>query len=275
MKQTLVPHTVHQLRRKMLDKSTRPFLARGSLMKRCEACLLAPQACICGWQPSLATPVGICLVMHPLEPLKPTNTGRLIADCLPATHAFVWSRTETDPQLVQLLGDPQWQPYIVFPGEYAQPGQRVVRKLTDQATGKRPLLVILDATWTQARKMFRKSPCLANLPVLSLRTEQLSRYRLRRSCREEHLCTVEVAAACLALAGDENDAQLLGDYFDLFTEGYLASRANRHMAPVTPAHRRLAIHLGKSLGLNDVPQAPAEPEPARADAGDTAGPTER
>lgn len=245
MKQPGEQHAVHQLRRKMIEKSTRPFLARGSLMKRCEHCLLARQACICSWQPTLSSAVGMCLIMHPLEPLKPTNTGRLIADCLPATHAFVWSRTETDPQLEQLLADPQWQPYIVFPAEYAQPGQTVVQDLASRPIqGKRPLLIILDATWTQARKMFRKSPCLTSLPILSLRTEQLSRYRLRRSCREEHLCTVEVAAACLALAGDEADAQLLGDYFDLFTESYLASRANRPVESDTPAHRRLAAHLG-------------------------------
>lgn len=282
MTQECREHAVHRLRTQMREKSTRPFRARGSFMTRCEHCLLAPHACLCGWQPALATPVGICLIMHPLEPLKPTNTGRLIADCLPATYAFVWSRTETDSQLEKLLADNQWQPYIVFPGEYAQAGQYVVQDLPKSnalaAGGKKPLLIILDATWTQARKMFRKSPCLAGLPILSLRTEQLSRYRLRRSCREEHLCTVEVAAACLALAGDEADAQLLGDYFDLFTEAYLASRANRTVELDTPAHRRLALHLGNpvvALNLNDVPQAPAEPEPAGAGVQDTMGQAEQ
>lgn len=63
--------------------------------------------------------------------------------------------------------------------------------------GKRPLFVLLDATWTEARKMFRKSPYLDALPVLSLTPAQLSRYRLRRSTRGEHLCTAEVAAMCL------------------------------------------------------------------------------
>ncbi len=280
MKQASREHVVHRLRNQMREQSTRPFKARGSQMKRCEHCLLALHACLCGWQPVLSTRVGICLIMHPLEPLKPTNTGRLIADCLAATHAFVWSRTETDPQLEQLLAETQWQPYIVFPAEYAQPGQQVTQSLPAENSlsgeGKRPLLIILDATWTQARKMFRKSPCLAGLPILSLRTEQLSRYRLRRSCREEHLCTVEVAAAGLALAGDEADAQLLGDYFDLFTEGYLASRGNRAVLLDTPAHQRLAVHLGKSpAALSGAPRVPAEPEPECADAPDTMGPVER
>ena len=45
--------------------------------------------------------------------------------------------------------------------------------------------------------MFRKSPYLDSLPVLSLQAEQLSRYKLRRSKRDDHFCTAEVAALCL------------------------------------------------------------------------------
>ena len=71
--------------------------------------------------------------------------------------------------------------------------------------------------------MFRKSPYLASLPVLSMETEQLSRYRLRRSTRDDHLCTVEVATACLGLAGDAQAAQQLNQYFELFTDAYLST----------------------------------------------------
>ena len=253
-------HAVHRLRKQMSERSTRPFMARGSNLKRCDNCLLALRVCLCGWQPQLEAPVGFALLMHPLEPLKPTNTGRLIADCVEATYAYVWSRMETDPQLEQLLADPQWQAYVVFPEEYGQPGQPVVADLPHrdvfEREGTKPLLIILDGTWTQARKMFRKSPYLNSLPVLSLQAEQLSRYKLRRSKRDD-FCTVEVAAACLALAGHDADAQLLGDYFDLFTEAYLASRANRVMVTGTLAHQRLADHLGtSSAALNDVQQAP-------------------
>ena len=198
--------------------------------------------------------------MHSMEPLKPTNTGRLIADCITDTYAFVWSRTSVAPELLELLADPQWQPYVVFPAEYAQNGQPVVSRIEPQG-GKRPLLIILDATWTQARKMFRKSPWLDGLPVLSLQTEQLSRYRLRRSTREEHLCTVEVATACLGLAGEDATANLLNDYFDVFTDAYLASRGNWGVTASLPSRLRLAEHLGVSAEVSDGPQALAAQEP--------------
>ena len=44
------------------------------------------------------------------------------------TFAFGWARTEVDPALLALLADPQWQPYVVFPGEFVG-AQRVVTQL--------------------------------------------------------------------------------------------------------------------------------------------------
>lgn len=219
-------HAVNRLREEAVARSTRPFKARGARVQRCPGCQLARWACICAQRPTLDCEVSFCLIMHAYEPLKPTNTGRLIADCLPDTRAFVWARTEVDPELLALLADPRYQPYVVFPGEYALPDQPVHRVVEPEA-GRRPLLIILDATWTQARKMFRKSPYLASLPLLSLHTERLSRYRLRRSSRDDHLCTVEVAAACLALAGEERAAEQLDDYFELFSQGYMDSCRRR------------------------------------------------
>ena len=173
----------------------------------------------------MAADSAVCLIMHDIEPLKPSNTGWLIADIVADTHAFTWQRTGVEPALLELLADPRYQPVVVFPGEYAEP-ERVVSDVQVVA-GKRPLFILLDATWTEARKMFRKSPYLNRLPVLSLQADVLSRYRLRRSTRSEHLCTAEVAALCLALAGDVLAAQALDTWLDAFTDHYLAAKQHR------------------------------------------------
>ncbi len=221
-------HAVARLRAERLARSVKPFLARGgSRVARCEGCRLPADHCLCGHIRAQATRAGVCLIMGDIEPLKPSNTGWLIADVVEDTSAFGWSRTEVDPALLRLLSDPQWQPCVVFPGEYADP-QRVV-EAPSTVTGKRPLFVLLDGTWSEARKMFRKSPCLANLPVLSLQPEQLSTYRLRRSTRDDHLCTSEVAAVCLGLSGDVQAARLLQAHLDLFTQHYL--QAKQQMKP--------------------------------------------
>jgi DTW domain-containing protein len=241
---TLVPnneHAVSRLRATRLAASSKPFVARGANTPRCPRCRLAHVYCICALRPQAPTRAGMCLLMGDIEALKPSNTGWLIADVVPDTWAFQWSRTEPDPALLALLADPQWQPFVVFPPEYAGPA----RAVTDLAAagpvsgGKRPLFVLLDGTWSEARKMFNKSRYLDGFPVLSLRPDQASNYRLRRSACADHLCTAEVAALCLQMAGDAGAAEALSAWLAVFTEHYLKGKQNRPVDRDSPLHQRL------------------------------------
>lgn len=239
-----LPHAVNRLRAARLARSSKPFLARGGPRgERCAGCRLIPSHCLCALHPAVTTRAGVCLIMADIEPLKPSNTGWLIADVVSSTFAFGWARTEVDPALLALLADPQWQPYLVFPGEFVAPERVVTQMLPvdpiDGKEGKRPLFVLLDATWPEARKMFRKSPYLDHIPVLSLRPEQISRYRLRRSRRADHFCTSEVAALCLDLAGEPLAAQMLEAYLDVFTHHYLQAKNQLPADLGDAAHLRL------------------------------------
>ena len=179
----------------------------------------------------------MCLLMGDIEPIKPSNTGWLIADVVTDTFAFGWARTQVDPALLALLNDPQWQPYVVFPREFADDA-RVVHEVASNAN-KRPLFILLDGTWDEARKMFRKSAYLQNLPVLSLHPEHLSRYTLRRAQSENHFCTAEVGAMCLALAEDTQAAEALNAYFEVFTQHYLKAKQQLPVDWADDAHLRL------------------------------------
>jgi DTW domain-containing protein YfiP len=240
-----MPHAVSLLRAARLARSAKPFLARGGFKReRCAGCRLVPSHCMCALRPSVATRAGVCLLMADIEPLKPSNTGWLVADVVADTFAFGWARTETDPALLALLSDPQWQPYVVFPGQYAAP-ERVVHavELPDprcgEAVAKRPLFVLLDATWSEARKMFRRSPYLDPLPVLSLEPDQITQYKLRRSRRDDHFCTSEVAALCMGLAGEPIAPQTLEAYLAVFSHHYLQARNQLPIAWDSAAHQRL------------------------------------
>ncbi len=232
-----MPHAVARLRETRLAKSAKPFVARGSRTTRCARCRVAMSHCLCSLLPSVSATSAVCLIMHDVEPLKPSNTGWLVADIVSDTHAFTWKRTAVDSALLELLADAQYQPMVVFPGEYAVP-ERVISDVKKDA-GKRPLFILLDATWTEARKMFRKSPYLDRLPVLSLQADAVSRYRLRRSTRSEHLCTAEVAALCLDLAGDSLAAGALDSWLDAFTDHYLGAKHHRTPDTDDATHRAL------------------------------------
>jgi DTW domain-containing protein YfiP len=227
----------------------------------------------------MRTRAAVCLLMADVEPLKPTNTGWLIADLVDDTFAFGWSRTEIDPGLVALLNDPQWDSYVVFPGQYAAP-ERVVRTVPTPASGdvgaiKRPMFILLDGTWSEARKMFKRSPYLDAFPVLSLEPSGASQYKLRRSRCGDHFCTSEVAALCLDLAGDHVAGQALEAYLNVFTDHYLHARNQLPVAWEGAAHqcfheamdRRGATHqrplLSSSTTMSPISQIQGAPSDRR------------
>jgi len=230
---------VSRLRASRLARSSKPFLARGGIKgERCAGCRLVQTHCICAVRPDVSTHAGVCLLMADIEPLKPSNTGWLIADVVKDTFAFGWARMQVDPALLTLLADPQWQPFVVFPGEFVAP-ERVIQAVQTEATEKRPLFILLDATWPEARKMFRKSPYLDALPVLSLNPEHVSNYQLRRSRQDDHFCTSEVASLCLSLVGESFAAQTLQTYLDVYTHHYLQAKHQLPPDLQSPAHQAL------------------------------------
>jgi DTW domain-containing protein YfiP len=165
--------------------------------------------------------------MYDTEVLKPSNTGKLIADLIPDTYAFLWSRTEENPEVLALLADSTWQPMIVFPKDYAGENREIFDNEVVLCSGKRPLFIMLDGSWREAKKMFRRSPYLQNLPVVSFtpkapenNAEISSRYQIRVAANNTELATAEVAAQILALSGEQTNANLLDLWFDVFSYEY-------------------------------------------------------
>ncbi|WP_421550641.1 tRNA-uridine aminocarboxypropyltransferase [Kluyvera intermedia] len=222
-------NAVLRLRAERLARATRPFRARGNRVRRCQRCLLVTGYCLCNTIVPHPANSRFCLVMFDTEPMKPSNTGRLIADILPLTDAFQWSRTEPPQALLDLVKNPDYQPMVVFPSSYAGPERQV---LSAPPSGKPPLFIMLDGTWPEARKMFRKSPWLDNLPLISVDLSRVSAYSLREVHAEGQYCTAEVAIALLDLAGDTGAATALSQHFTRFRENYLAGKAH-HQGNIT------------------------------------------
>lgn len=212
------------------DAPRKPYQAKGSNVKRCESCLMAQGYCMCAsriiTQQDNEHAVHICLLMHKEESYKPSNTGRLIEHILPDyTHRFYWSRTEPASEFIELLNNPKYQPYIIFPGDRGGYEDRVVTHAR-QDTGVIPLFIILDGSWRQAGRMFRLSDYLQKIPVLPLSTQRHSQYKLRKAPDDFHLCTVEVAVELLKQHRQEEAGAVLDDYFQYFNSRYEMSRRN-------------------------------------------------
>lgn len=222
-------HAVQRLFQYRKSISTRPFKARGYKVIRCENCRIAQKFCICQYKPPCHSDAAFLLLMWDDEVLKPSNTGRLIADLITDTHAFIWQRTEIDPKLLALINDPQYQPFVVFPQDYASETQQVVNQVPPMENGRRPLFILLDGSWREAKKMFRKSPYLADIPILSIQLDsQDERFRLRKAQGDDRLATAEVAAHVLRSFGESSNGQLLDLWFDTFSQQYQAGASLRH-----------------------------------------------
>ena len=218
-------HSIHQLIEKRRDEATKPFKSRGAKVKRCQYCQIALEYCICHLQPDIDCDVAALILMSDAEILKPSNTGRLIADAVKETYAFKWDRTSPDLALIELLSNDAYCPVLVFPEEYVESQSRVINDVTlVEKPDKKLLLVFIDSSWREARKIFRKSPYLDLLPVLSITPDAISQYMMRKSEKENHLSTAEVASLVLKNARQEHASIMLDSWFKVFRESYMLSK---------------------------------------------------
>lgn len=230
-------NSVLALRAYEIAQSTKPFMARGYKLKRCQRCLLAERLCVCQDVKIVESKHRMLLIMYRGEAIKPSNTGRLIAEVLPNTLAFQWSRTAENTQLIEAIEDKNYKSYLVFPALYAnnallnaQQGTvgTIKRDVVTQfaENDKQPKqFILLDGTWSEAKKMFRKSPYLNHLPLLSFDDLNLTDYLLRDASREEQHGTASAAMAALHTAGDEEASEALRVFTLKFMQNYISIKA--------------------------------------------------
>ncbi|MCL1130598.1 tRNA-uridine aminocarboxypropyltransferase [Shewanella sairae] len=240
-------HAVHHLYDYRKAISSRPFTARGKNVVRCQLCLLAEHLCTCHQRQAVNSQLAFMLIMYDDEVLKPSNSGRLIADVIPDTHAFIWSRNDPNRKMLSIINDPRYQPFVIFPGEYAVEGQRVVSQVTasECGTGRTPLFILLDGSWREAIKMFRKSEYLHHLPLFSFSPETTASYALRKGARDFQLGTAEVASLAIAAAGEASNGAVLEAWFALFVESSLHGRSRNNRDPENIT--RLAAQFEQTL----------------------------
>lgn len=222
-------HSINRLVEKRLKASTKPFNARGSKVDRCLYCRVEKKYCICNLQPDVDTDIAVLILMSNSEVLKPSNTGRLIADVVKETYVYEWNRTEPEKALTAMLSSDEYFPVVVFPDEYVEDKTRLLNNIHAQQSNsesntKKWLLIFIDSNWREARKIFRKSPYLDGLPVLSFHPDSISEYLMRKTDKDNQLSTAEVAQLALLSLGENNAAKTLDMWFKLFRESYLLSK---------------------------------------------------
>jgi DTW domain-containing protein len=188
---------------------------------RCPGCFLLPVNCICSRIPRLQTQTRVWIVRHTREHRKTTNTARLAHRALANSHMLTYGDREY-PLNVDRLPE---QGYLLFPAALDQTGlpspngPPVYDLSRDALPAPCADLVILDGTWSQARRMSHRLTRVATLPRLTF-SEVPARARVRRPPHPGTLATLEAIAHALWYLENPACGEALLQVFDSFVEAY-------------------------------------------------------
>ncbi len=228
--------TLEEYRRRRAERER----AAPSPRTRCGTCRRPHTFCYCAvLRPFEATSRFVILIHH-AEARRGIATGRMAHLALRGSVLVEGTDFSANDQVNALLEDPDHCPALLYPGPQAidladaspQDLERVF------PAGKRPLIFVLDGTWSTARKMRRN---LHDLPQVCFTPVRPSRFRVRRQPAPQCLSTLEAIHHTIELLGPPADRRHDGllHVFDRMVEAQLhfQSQVRNHRKPSRPANQ--------------------------------------
>ena len=184
----------------------------------CLNCYQRREICICLVLPTVRTRTEFLIVRHTREAGRPSNTGRLVALTMPNSRIISCGGgnrsglSSLDDELLQAPGT-----WLLWPdGPGSEPDRSEL--------GQPNRIVVLDATWRQARRLFTRTPALRIIPRLVLPAPRSSRNRLREQHRPDGMSTLEAVAAAVAKLEGARAAEPLERLYDEVVRRTIALR---------------------------------------------------
>src|SRR4051812_36581984 len=185
----------------------------------CLKCRRPRSVCWCGALMPMQSQTRVVFVQHPRESRVPISTCRMAHLSLPNSELHVALGGEH----LKLPDDAA----VLFPSEDAVD----VAKLAAAPS----TLVVVDGTWSNARKVVMRSPRLRSMPRVSLNPDRPGNYRIRKEPKPSCLSTIEAVALVLGhLEGEPLRFQPILSVFDRMVETQLG-----HIGDGPSRHRRL------------------------------------
>ncbi len=153
----------------------------------CWRCRRPRRVCWCGDLKPVESRTRVVFVQHPRETKVPVSTCRMAHLSLPNSELHVGTTAVGNPRLEALCAQPGVA--VLFPSE----GATDVARLPAAPSA----LVVVDGTWSNARKVVERCPLLSRLPRVSFTPAQPGNYRIRKEPAEHCLSTIEAVAHVL------------------------------------------------------------------------------
>lgn len=169
------------------------------MSEKCLKCFRPLETCYCRYITPVETGVKFVFLMHPKEAYKQrTGTGRLAHLSLPDSEIIIGINFNGNTRLQSLLADPQYFCCVLYPGEDAwcvsddgvkSCGRQHLSSVL--ASGKKLLVIVVDATWPCAKKMVKVSTCLHGLQKISFSAGYRSEFTFKREPQPDYISTIE------------------------------------------------------------------------------------
>ena len=176
----------------------------------CQGCQRPLINCICSFCVATENTFPIVILQHPKEVKHSKGSLPLLANSLTQCQVIIDENFTHNETLNDILASKQ--AFLLYPHEKALllEDKNTVAKLNEQQS----CLVLIDATWRKAYRMYMLSKNLHGLPKLQLPAGYRSLYTIRKTSVKNGLSTLE--ACCYALSLLENNE----DKYKALLEGF-------------------------------------------------------
>ena len=176
------------------------------LKDRCRACYLQERCCICPHIEPVSVSIDVVVVRHWKESWRSSNTGRLAGLAIPQCSVQNYGGRGDTFDTTALLGP---QTFLLFPSLKTPTVEEPPSLPLTRELGVRTL-VVLDSTWSQARKLVRRIAPLRGMPRVHVQPSSPEPRRLRRPPFPGGMGTFEaIARAVEVLDGPKAAATLM------------------------------------------------------------------
>ena len=168
----------------------------------CQTCLRPKTACICQFVSKVENRVRVLVLQHPSEVKQSKGTLTLLAHSLAHCQVIVGEDFSDNLELRQILAHYQERVFLLYPSENAEalPGTGELAEGLEEYC-----LILLDATWKKAYRMFMLSKPLHTITHCRLPEGIQGQYVILTTKKAHALSTLE--ACCYALGALEKAEQ--------------------------------------------------------------------
>jgi DTW domain-containing protein YfiP len=166
----------------------------------CEQCGYPQVNCLCAWVKPIDAPINIIILQHPTEAKHAKNTVRLLALGLNNVKVLQGESPADFTKLIKSVTHSVHQYNVCYPHAKSIAIETLkTQSIAGQSVDLGQTLILIDASWRKALKMWHLNPWLHSLNSWHFANPPSNQYQIRHTTQKNSLSTLESVAYVLEL----------------------------------------------------------------------------